>query len=149
MRKKEKAGNRKRDGELEDRTGRKIKYKHISTPWVQITSCWSPSCGHLGGDGSPPKNIESNRLIYIWARWECPGTSDTVSYKTLGQLHHFASCAVLWCRIWGTLWGALDGPWHPLSCHSSQCPVDVPFTRWGAWSWGSLCKGGWAFTAPH
>lgn len=39
MRKKEKAGNRKRDGELGNRIGRQIKYKYISTPWVPITSC--------------------------------------------------------------------------------------------------------------
>lgn len=103
-----------------------------------MTSCCPPQSGCLCGEGPSPRSIESSGLMHVWVRWECLGASPeqgkvvTVPCKALCQLHHFALDAVLWCRLWGTIQGALDGPRHPLRCPSRAGPVDVVFLGWGS-----------------
>lgn len=100
-----------------------VRWKHIIHLRVPMMCCCSsPSC--VGGENPPlplpHQRVEFHVLIYSWARWECPCVSLAKASLTLslGTLRgSVTSFLVLWCRIWGPLWGCpLMGWCHPLCC---------------------------------
>lgn len=107
-------------GEGESNRGKVGAYHSSEVP--MMSCCSPPSC--VGGENPPlplpHQRVEFHALIYNWARWEHPCVSLAKASLTLslGTLKgSVASFLVLWCRIWGPLWGCpLMGWCHPLCC---------------------------------